>query len=1566
MKETPSQKNIFIGNLDLDTEIRLVKDNDYVGALNIRNYKSRDGGYKEVQRMRGNEIIPYAQPVGDNQAIGSLENLATRINYSFVWNSEGDMEIRENDIDTNEVRLIARHDFGWQRDKYITNSDIVDNKLLFWTDTKPRRINIQKSRADKKHKANIYFASKTKPFWNPSPVFSVNIIVSDANAPVAIEALPIAIPFETRNDAASVVATFINNNINLSAFCEATVCGDAVEIEFKQEGYYTIEVIISDTNYTAISVPHNYYFAITEPIYDAARYPLNCPPKVQIKQDNDRVGFDNIEKTTWQFATQVIYDDFDESTLSPYSDISYINCTQKGNYVEVDYTDDRLNNPTDLSIISKVRILGREGNFGKWRILTVIDQQDFWKDSGEVGLNIYKFFNDGQYSVIDDATANLAYSAIPIETTGEEYDISQENFNNRIGYVKYVENYDAPCIEAELTPEFTEIDDVRYELSIIVRIRQEQQFYLGNGANNPARYSRGNIGAIYLTDSSDYPVFGGATNRGVLDYESANKGQQFLPEGGFVGYLAGTNYFGISQQRMDIQGGNLVFVRDGIIDGTTSTTRENLRVWYEQYNTIPNLGDMNSLLTIKGIKKGKYVLRLASHWCSFGDKLSKGSFYNLNNGLKWQQTSTHLRSIRPNIDGTYLSEFDGTELIIELDGSGNITVSNYTGTLGTFNRPDGKFFIGDLYVEDLSAPDWTQNSSSLVFKSNFSFYVFDTGGLTGDLEIQRGARTELCRTEIQTTAPFFDTRSRIPNTGRLILNTDHNGFQYYKSRILSFDPLAQPGTFDIINGIFYGTTNGITTNTFITTKEGDENPSIFRGLYEDSEFDRTSLIRNGGDLLSPNFFHRQMVIFTTNSNFTDECRTVVRGKVADTNGNGVAGVPVLITRNGRFEKTQPDGTFSILVYEDGVTGTGNNRLLDQLILNEGDCSLITYAISGTSYASYDPLTIDPIGSTGFNDNNPYSPPFLNNVVLNSAFNLTRKLKSGGRYKFSFYYVDKVNRRCALAGTKEIAIPFNTELRENYYNPLFVGSGQSNGIFEFTLNVTSQAPDWADKLYVVRTQDTYYSDFLRFPLYNAKYVIQWDEENSIPVETSFETFTANELYLGFIKSTLTYKNFNSGSIKGWEFREGDRVRFVAKSDGNIYEELFDVPIKAQRNDTADESIYFVIDNLDAFGKVEEGTLVEVYRPKPLTDDERELYFEIHTCIPINNGNHVGLPLKLNTGDTYIRNRTVPIRGGVSVALIEDNSISDNWSSKQQDIGRVLVADDRFGKLIRENAIRFSNEYIADTQLNGLSRFEPLNVKEFPRQYGAINKMILVNDNAEVQVLLCVCENNSFTIYVNQVVYNDVRGRTTVAVAEDVLGSFRTLKGDYGTKNPESFGWKDGQVFWWDINRGCFVRYDYNGVDDLSELGTDTYSLDINNDTRVVGAFDDFYGEYLASPKQANKYTIGFYSEKRGWSGFYSFKPEVFGTSGEFILSWQEGNAYVHDKNLNAGVFYGVKYNSSITFVSKLNPLAIKIAMCMRVKGSNVWYVPEDGMRTVSERYIQNRNGKPTEKRKLEII
>jgi len=1557
MKETPSQKNLFTGSLDLDNEARSVKDNDYIDALNIRNSISRDGKDKQVTKMRGNELVPFVQPQtpipSSNKCIGSFENLANRLNYSFIYNSQGAMQIRENNIDNGTVTSVVDYNFGWQDDKFISNVDLVDNKLLLWTDTKPRRINIEKSREDKNFKGNIYFASADPNFATQGSNIIISVldkngnIVSDPNTGLAIASYTVQTD-RTRRELAKDITDFINGIPALSEFCTATTCKEYVEIEFTRQGYFRLGVGVFSSLLKAIYVPQNYYFSINETIIDAGKYPLNCPPRLQIKQDDKRAGFNNIERTTWQFATQVIYDDFDESTLSPYSDIAFINCEQRGNYIEVDFTDTRLNDPVDLSIISKIRVLARPSNQGKFREIAVIEQQDLWLNSGAIGINTIRFYNDGQYTIIDDATATLPYSALPIEIVGDKYDMGEENFDNRVGYSKFIENYEAPCITAELTPTFIENTDKNFTIGGNILIYNPNQFNLNNGLGAP-----GYIGAIHQPEENKPPVFGGANSMAV-NTDTGSIGGQYLMSGGFPVYLAGTDYLAISEQNRLPTG---QYGSNNVFDTTTQAGRDSLRQIYVEYNSTSGAsGFPLSTFQLKNVQAGRYVLCVASHLCSFGG-IDYGSNYDLNSSA-YQKTSTFFRGVDVFNGTTFLGEQICKEISIDVRDNGQYTI--FINSVAVFvgnASPTNEIFIGNINIEDIASRIVREvginPSTSFRTVASLSGYLVDAEGSSLIQDVAKGVAMErqLVQIQTQTRRQPFDKITGLPinppiiDTDTVSVPTDRNGF-YYSSGQRFYKTPAIPLPIGIEQRVRYA------YRIFaLSVTAGTANPIVIRTQFDDYFYSSNNQILfdvQTGSAQKGIFTFEYVdtpvpvpafgiVAYSTNQNVSQNCRTIITGRVVNDNGVGVSDILVSFENTNRVEKTQADGTFSILVYGDYFSSGQNSRANFIVLSSCCDCRVIFTASGIDLFVAF--LTLTPFGAAGLNINNPFAPLILNDIVCNVVGAFIRHLKSGGKYIFALFHVDELNRRHALVTNNlEVSIPFLTEQRQDYFQN--VGTGNSNGVFEFTLNVTTPPPTWADKLYVARTQDTYYSDFLQFPLYDAKYVVQYDDENSLPIETTFSTFSANEIYLGFPQSTIAYKEFNSASQKGWDFQEGDRVRFISKPNGELYSELYDLPIKAQRTDSTNEFIYFAIDNLDALGEVTQGTLVEVYRPKKDLDDNVELFFEIHQCIDIVEVNgqkqYVGLPKKLSTGDTYSRNRTVPISNGISSNFIEDNSISDNWQSRQQDIGRVVVKDSRFGRLVRENAIKFSNQYIPGSKLNGLSRFEPLNEFEYPRQYGAINKLIMVNDNADIQVLLVACENNTFVIYIKEVIYNDVRGAETVSVADRVLGSFRTLKGDYGTKNPESFAFRDGQIFWWDENRGAFVRYDNNGMDDLVQLNINQYSLDINVGTSVISAYDDFYSEFITIPLQDNKQAIGFLSDKRGWNSKYSFKPEMLGTSGEWVLSWKNGELWVHDSpNVPYCNFYGQQFTSKITFVSKLSPLGLKVAQNLRVKASDVW-------------------------------
>jgi len=156
-------KRIFTGGIDRDSDERLIKNGDYRYALNIRNVSSDGDEIGTVQNVKGNTLVTYVLPAGNNSVVGSTEYPADNTVYYFVWNSTGAHSIIEyNTITQALVRVLQNAILNFNRDFLISSANVIrmnksdadvpdvlglSQKLLYWTDDneRPRKININKA-----------------------------------------------------------------------------------------------------------------------------------------------------------------------------------------------------------------------------------------------------------------------------------------------------------------------------------------------------------------------------------------------------------------------------------------------------------------------------------------------------------------------------------------------------------------------------------------------------------------------------------------------------------------------------------------------------------------------------------------------------------------------------------------------------------------------------------------------------------------------------------------------------------------------------------------------------------------------------------------------------------------------------------------------------------------------------------------------------------------------------------------------------------------------------------------------------------------------------------------------------------------------------------------------------------------------------------------------------------------------------------------------------------------------------------------------------------------------------
>lgn len=455
---------------------------------------------------------------------------------------------------------------------------------------------------------------------------------------------------------------------------------------------------------------------------------------------------------------------------------------------------------------------------------------------------------------------------------------------------------------------------------------------------------------------------------------------------------------------------------------------------------------------------------------------------------------------------------------------------------------------------------------------------------------------------------------------------------------------------------------------------------------------------------------------------------------------------------------------------------------------------------------------------------------------------------------------------------------------------------------------------------------------------------------------------------------------------YNFKEGDKVRFRAINSNGSYEIYDEEIVKI-------DSYYLVVDKPENVNRFSSGfaETVEVYRPKKIPDENIPLY-ECGEYYPILNPKTAnrdwskkswkrpGVSVDFDNneidvtkfGDTYIYDN-YPVRNG-DVHLIPHKMYFDaeftegvNFGdSTEDDYTREVMNPDiektsgewqhcsgrpniAYAKEAREREkegqIKFSGKYIEDSIQVNINNFEEKNQKIYSTSYGKIRALVTTS-SAQVEsvgeILLAICENETVSIYVNRTTTEELSGNTQILLSDKVLGSYNTLLGSHGTRNPESVEVDHGRVYFWNGNIGSWIRYGRDGLTAISDYKVKNFHKDISDflidhyDTAevpvVLSAFDKYNDELItafkhsALPETFNNipgpYKVCGFNDSTGhrrWKSFYDYEaPEMFGSINNTLLSFVNGELYMAEESIDSlfGTFYGNKYNSKIEMVTNM--------------------------------------------------
>lgn len=1503
MESNVLQPIIFTGSLDMDHDVKSIKPGDYIDALNFRNIFTENGIDGSGENISSNVNVPFGLPSGTNKCIGTYEDQQHNCAYYFIWNSNTNhtlLRYTPQQTGTGLIETVVNSPvLGFDEWTYINGVNVIGD-LLYWNNPNSPQFKINVSKAVMTGK-QINFKLC---LGQPSGPFSVDYQFLST-------LLTINIHFDysgTSNTIAEAIqelyATLAADSDFVANFDFTNISDAYIDVTAKDTTFWAVSFVVSTPDQAVWYIPVNYYPVITLKTLDVGKYPSWCDPEFVFFKDPSRLE-NNITGSPYQFRVKYYYDDFEQSALSPISALG-VGPNQLGddmlstqnNAIRIFY-DDNGRLFSDRDIVRGVELFVRYSNTDQFKSFAYLYDYEL---SGQ-----FIFYNDGAYTAIPDSESAKPYDNIPIESK------TQEMVNNRLFYGNNLYGYNNESLNVNTEITWQPTSPTLYSVTGKILIRD-----------------------IYTNDLQNFA-------------DSKVGGRWKCAQNGFTVYLAGTMFKAVTVQ---------------------SGTDQNF--------------------TITGVPNGRYILRIANELVS--DHSTLGNLFNsADTNLYWQQSSTFVR-------GTSLIS-GKREIVIEIN-NGNVTLTEDFIVDYLFTDPNDSSYplTGFGYVmnhntvySDTIRQGETMEYANVSFEATYNKQYIVT-------QIDATISNQLDATIAGSSMPFIvgdvikiESGTFFPptsNTGTIIaiagqvitylnsgwvspptisaltnmvhvtsddqndsidVTTDHNGYYYFKIENSQFVS-DKNTTGNTNNGGFYqlsADTNysqNITTVPVIQVQGG--NPSKESGTFGLNRIKEfiSDIVISITSLVVDEISDRQaMILGNTNGSITSTYRTSVVGKVVDQNGLGLDNIVVALTHTGRTSITNGDGEYAILAYAEDDNGSGTVRRINDFLEfgNKNIYTTVAYP-NGNEIA----LSITPYATSGSPHYNATTPYIVDNLAVTAVFAPTSFPKHGGQYNIGIVYYDRLNRdnTVTVNAACRIKIPFYTEGNADYHNTPYV-----------TIEIMHRPPVWATHYQIVRTKDNFYQTYLQLPINGVKYIIKYNEDGT----TDDGTFgDPNVRFLEIdIKTLDYYANDFNGSVLGYTYSPGDRLKFIKKADGTFYDQYIDINVLGQDAFT----IQLQYDIL--YPELTQGSLVEIYTPH--RNVENQTYYEMSECYEIGNigqsnryhfGNQqdqsasdpVGVPaiITLANWDCYLRARnyttftaTVPT---LRPALVETYLLSDFTTQTAQSIGRVKAIVPTNRQVRRFTNTDFSNPYVPGTALNGLSSFELLSNDDLPTQYGELHKLVN-NDN----ILLAVCTNKAYSIYVDKGILQGQDGSVTISVSSKVIGAFRELNGLYGTINPESFAQNEGLVFWWDAYRGVVCQYSNAGIEPVSRYNMNNFfatkgRLGIRADRttyKVLGVIHKRFKEYIMAFNEISvdevtydAVTICYNYTANGWKTRYPYIPEAMCGIGINLLTFKNGQLYLHTQSTSKNTFFGVEYPTEVDFVVNEYPSTNKTFLSMSVEAN----------------------------------
>jgi len=300
------------------------------------------------------------------------------------------------------------------------------------------------------------------------------------------------------------------------------------------------------------------------------------------------------------------------------------------------------------------------------------------------------------------------------------------------------------------------------------------------------------------------------------------------------------------------------------------------------------------------------------------------------------------------------------------------------------------------------------------------------------------------------------------------------------------------------------------------------------------------------------------------------------------------------------------------------------------------------------------------------------------------------------------------------------------------------------------------------------------------------------------------------------------------------------------------------------------------------------------------------------------------------------------------LIEESRIRGGYNNDTVDFGvRAYAVEDEPNQTNKLSSLIYSGIFNSRTGINQTNQFSVAEdiTKTIDPVNGSIQKLYAEDTN-----LIIFQENKVSKSLIDKDAIYSAEGAASITSSNLVIGQNVAFAGEFGiSTDPESFAVNGYRKYFTDRDQNIVCRLSMDGITPISNYGMTDFFRDKLSKAKVggiKGGWDAHNKQYVLSIESTESSsaagsfsTLSFDESVKGWTSLFDYKPSQIVSINNNYYTANSGKLYKHyelePNSTNRSVFYGINYNSTVTFVFNASPSYVKNFQTINYEGDSGW-------------------------------